>query len=69
MNARRVSAVFVRIVAQFRRDKRTLALLFVAPLAIIALLGWVLTSSSATSVRLAVVNESSQQDVGPWRIG
>ncbi len=64
MNARRVSAVFVRIVAQFRRDKRTLALLFVAPLAIIALLGWVLTSSSATNVRLAVVNESSQQSVG-----
>jgi ABC-2 type transport system permease protein len=64
MNVRRVIAVFVRIVAQFRRDKRTLALLFVAPLAIIALLGWVLTSSSATNVRLAVVNESTQQSVG-----
>jgi ABC-2 type transport system permease protein len=60
MSALRVSALFVRIVSQFRRDPRTLALLFVAPLAIIALLGWVLTSSQASTVRLAVVNESSQ---------
>jgi ABC-2 type transport system permease protein len=64
MNARRVGAVFVRIVAQFRRDKRTLALLFVAPLAIIALLGWVLSGSSATSARVAVVNEARQNLVG-----
>jgi ABC-2 type transport system permease protein len=64
MSALRVSALFVRIVSQFRRDPRTLALLFVAPLAIIALLGWVLTSSQASTVRLAVVNESSQQAVG-----
>jgi ABC-2 type transport system permease protein len=64
MNVLRVSAVFVRIVAQFRRDPRTLALLFVAPLGIIALLGWVLSSSQANSVRLAVVNESSQQAAG-----
>jgi len=41
MNPLRVAAVFRRIVAQFRRDPRSLALLFVAPLAIIALLGWV----------------------------
>ena len=64
MNRRRVAAVFVRIVAQFRRDKRTLALLFVAPLAIIALLGWVLSSSSTNTVRVAVVNEASQPLVG-----
>jgi ABC-2 type transport system permease protein len=47
MSARRVAAVFRRIVAQFRRDRRSLALLFVAPLAIIALLAWVLTSTTA----------------------
>jgi ABC-2 type transport system permease protein len=64
MNARRVGAVFIRIVAQFRRDPRTLALLFVAPLAIIALLGWVLSSSSVSSVKVAVVNEASQKAVG-----
>jgi ABC-2 type transport system permease protein len=58
MSARRVAAVFLRIVAQFRRDHRTLALMFVAPLAIIALLGWVLTSSQVTATRLAIVDES-----------
>jgi ABC-2 type transport system permease protein len=59
MNPRRVAAVFRRIVAQFRRDPRSLALLFVAPLAIIALLGWVLSSQTSGSVRVAIVNESS----------
>jgi ABC-2 type transport system permease protein len=59
MNPRRVAAVFRRIVTQFRRDPRSLALLFVAPIAIIALLGWVLSSQQTTTARLAVVNESS----------
>jgi ABC-2 type transport system permease protein len=59
MNPLRVAAVFRRIVAQFRRDRRSLALLFVAPLAIIALLGWVLSSSQSTGARIAVVNEST----------
>jgi ABC-2 type transport system permease protein len=64
MSARRIAAVFRRIVAQFRRDRRSLALLFVAPLAIIALLGWVLSSSGASTTRIAIVNESSQPLVG-----
>jgi ABC-2 type transport system permease protein len=58
MNPLRVAAVFRRIVAQFRRDPRSLALLFVAPLAIIALLGWVLSSAQATTARIAVVDEA-----------
>ena len=58
MNPLRVAAVFRRIVAQFRRDPRSLALLFVAPLAIIALLGWVLSSQGSTNARVAVVDES-----------
>ena len=64
MNVRRVGAMFIRIVSQFRRDKRTLALLFLAPLAIIALLGWVLSSSANTNVKLAVVNEARSTIVG-----
>ncbi len=58
MNARRVAAVTRRIVAQFRHDHRSLALLFVAPIAIIALLGWVLGSQSSSNVRIAVVGET-----------
>ena len=59
MNPLRVAAVFRRIVAQFRRDPRSLALLFVAPLAIIALLGWVLGSQQAMAARVAVINDSA----------
>ncbi|MGD0247701.1 MAG: ABC transporter permease [Candidatus Limnocylindrales bacterium] len=59
MNALRLAAVVRRIVAQMRRDRRTLALLFLAPLAIIALLGWVLSGSGASPARVAIVNESS----------
>ena len=59
MNALRVAAVFRRIIAQFRRDPRSLALLYIAPLAIIALLGWVLSSQGTGTTRIAVVNESN----------
>ena len=59
MNALRVIAVFRRILAQFRRDPRSLALLYIAPLAIIALLGWVLSSQGSGTAHIAVVNESS----------
>ncbi|HEY1168645.1 MAG TPA: ABC transporter permease [Candidatus Limnocylindrales bacterium] len=58
MNARRVAAVFRRIVAQFRRDPRSLALLFIAPLAIIALLGWVLSSQQSLTAHVAVVDKT-----------
>jgi ABC-2 type transport system permease protein len=58
MNPLRVAAVFRRIVAQFRRDPRSLALLYLAPLAIIALLGWVLSSAQTTTARVAVIDES-----------
>ena len=64
MNPLRVAAVFRRIVAQFRRDPRSLALLFVAPVAIIALLGWVLSSQQSTATRVAVLNESAQPIAG-----
>ena len=59
MNPQRVAAVFRRIVAQFRRDRRSLALLFVAPIAIIAMLGWVLSSQGIGTTHIAVVNESN----------
>jgi len=39
MSGRRVGAITKRILQQFRRDHRTLGLLFGAPLVILALLG------------------------------
>ncbi len=61
MSRRRVTAITVRILQQFRRDRRTLALLFGAPLIILGLLGYLLrggvpcrqwASSTRTPVRL-----------------
>jgi ABC-2 type transport system permease protein len=60
VNLRRTLAISRRIAEQFRRDRRTLGLLFVAPLVILALLGWVIRDQSPTTTRLAVANE-----VGP----
>ncbi len=50
----RTLALALRIVRQFLRDRRTMALLFVAPLVIMTVLNFVLGSSSA-SVTLALV--------------
>lgn len=61
MNPLRVRAVTRRIVAQFRRDRRTLALIFVVPIVLSSLVGLVLREQQAPSLRLAVVN----QDAGP----
>lgn len=58
MSARRIWAVARRIAQGFRRDERTLGLVFVVPIAIIALLGWVLSEQKGDTVRVAVVNEA-----------
>jgi ABC-2 type transport system permease protein len=57
MNTRRTLAISRRIAEMFRRDHRTLALMFLAPLVIMALLGWVLRDAGPTSTSVAVVNE------------
>ena len=58
MNGRRVLAITRRLLQQFRRDRRTLALLFVAPLVILALLGYLLRGGGS-SPAVGVVNEDS----------
>lgn len=55
MNARRVLAISRRITSQFRRDHRTMALLFVVPLVVTALLGWVIRDQERGDVRLGIV--------------
>ncbi len=59
MNLRRTLAISRRIASQFRRDERTLALMFVAPLVILGLLGWVIREQGTPETRLAVVNEAT----------
>lgn len=55
MNARRILAISRRIASQFRRDHRTVALLFVVPLVVTALLGWVIRDQERDDVRLGIV--------------
>jgi len=60
MSGHRIGAITSRLLHQFRRDRRTLALLFVAPIVILGLLGYLIRgSASAPSVGIA------NQDQGP----
>jgi ABC-2 type transport system permease protein len=60
MSGHRIAAITSRLLHQFRRDRRTLALLFVAPIVILGLLGYLIRgSSSAPNVGIA------NQDQGP----
>lgn len=60
MSGRRILAIVRRLLQQFRHDRRTLGLLFGAPLLILALLGYLLRGGGAVP-KMGVVNE----DVGP----
>ena len=60
MSGHRVGAITRRLLQQFRRDRRTLALLFVAPLVILGLLGYMIRGSSS-SPAVGIAN----QDQGP----
>jgi ABC-2 type transport system permease protein len=56
----RILAVARRVAQGFRRDERTLGLMFVAPLLIVALLGWVMRDQTDTIVNVVVVNQAGQ---------
>jgi ABC-2 type transport system permease protein len=58
VNARRTFAIARRIAEFFRRDHRTLALVFVAPIVIMALLGWVIRDQKPPTSTVAVVNDA-----------
>jgi ABC-2 type transport system permease protein len=60
MSGRRVRAITKRLLQQFRRDRRTLALLFVAPIVILGLLGYLMRGSS-TAPAVGVANEDTAQ--------
>jgi ABC-2 type transport system permease protein len=57
---RRILALALRVVRQFVRDRRTMALLFLAPLIVMTILNFVLNSSSS-NVTLAIVPPSGAQ--------
>lgn len=55
MSLRRIVAIARRVVQQVRRDRRSLALLIVAPLAVLALLGYVIRDEKPIETRLGIV--------------
>lgn len=60
MSAHRIAAITKRLLEGFRRDRRTIALLFVAPLIILGLLGYLMRGSTSAP-HVGVANE----DGGP----
>ena len=60
MSGHRIAAITRRLLQGFRRDRRTLALLFVAPIVILGLLGYLLRGSASTP-EVGIANE----DTGP----
>ena len=58
MNVRRTLAIARRIAEFFRRDHRTLALMFVAPIVIMGMLGWVIRDEKPPVSTVAIVNDA-----------
>jgi ABC-2 type transport system permease protein len=56
MNLRRTFAISRRIANAFKRDERSLALMFVAPIVVLGLLGWVIRGQDEPETRFAVVS-------------
>lgn len=63
MSSRRTWALFRRVVQEIRRDRRSVALLFVAPILITGLLTFILREGQSPSVDAAVVNEAGPPGV------
>jgi ABC-2 type transport system permease protein len=59
MNPRRLRALVRRVVAEVRRDRPSLALLFIAPIVITGLLTFILREGQTPDVRAVVVNQAS----------
>jgi ABC-2 type transport system permease protein len=59
MNVKRTFAIARRIAQFFRRDERTLALVFVAPIVIMALLGWVIRDQQPPASTVAIVTPAT----------
>ena len=58
MSASRIAAIARRIAQGFRRDERTLGLMFVVPLVVTGLLGWVLRDTTETRFGVWIANEA-----------
>ncbi len=60
MNARRIAALFRRVVQEIRRDRPSIALLFIAPIIITGLLTFILREGERPTIDAVVVNQAGQ---------
>jgi ABC-2 type transport system permease protein len=63
MSRRRIVALFRRVVSEIRRDRPSLALLFIAPIVITGLVTFILRESQAPQVTAVVVNLAGPRGV------
>lgn len=57
MNPQRIFAITGRVISQFRHDHRSLGLLFVAPILVMSIFGYVFRSQENATTSVAIVNE------------
>lgn len=57
MNLQRILAITGRVISQFRHDHRSLGLLFVAPILVMSIFGYVFRSQENEVTSVAIVNE------------
>ena len=67
MNAKRVRAIFGRVASEFRRDHRSIALLFVAPVLMTGLITFIVREGQAPTVTVVLVDGGSP--IGPMVAG
>lgn len=58
MSARRLAAIVRRVIQEIRRDERSIALLFVAPILVTGLVTFILRESQTPEVNAVVVNDA-----------
>lgn len=59
MSLSRIFAITGRIISEFRRDHRSLALIFVVPVLVMSIFGYVFRSQESSTVNLALVNSDA----------
>ena len=57
MSVRRILSISGRIISQFRHDHRSVALVFIAPIFVMSILGYVFRAQESSVTAVAVVNE------------
>ena len=65
MSLNRIIAVTGRIIAQFRRDHRSLALIFVVPILVMSIFGYVFRAQEGDKIKVAIASEDRAPEGRP----